>query len=149
MSIRHIIGISLLIIAAAIFLIPFDKAPSKSSPPIADLPPVTASGSEEEQIVVANMTDVLVAACPGIQTYAADIVSMSGRVAEIGLDSGWQQAAQIEVVISDQPQYIPSGYHPRGQHCAFDIPLSLDAAGIHTNKSVCEFLCGGRSVVKL
>lgn len=147
MSIRHIIGVSLLIIAAAIFLIPFDKAPV-NEPPVASLPPVTATGTEEEQTVVANMTDVLVAACPGIQTYAADIVSMSGRVAEIGLDSGWQQAAQIMVVISDKPQYIPSGYHPRGQHCAFDIPLSLDAAGIHTNKSVCEFLCGGQSIIE-
>lgn len=147
MSLRHIVGLSLLILAAAIFLVPFDKA-QVATPPLVNLPPLDASGTPAQQTIVANMADTLILACPAISEYAADIDSITGSITETGIDGIDRPIAQIVVAIRTQPQYIPSGYRASGQHCVFDLPID-HGSDIYTSKQACEFLCGGQALVKL
>lgn len=106
------------------------------------------AASDTDRSLVRNALGVLRETCPAFQRAGIDLRDGVAKLrsGEISWkrDYGWDRMVEVEVVIADPPQILPtrtgSGYSG-GHHCFYQIG-SGDAPGLVTSKEVCKEICG-------
>lgn len=94
--------------------------------------------------------DLLSRRCPGVKKYWSDLKQENISIANANGYSeksnfGWNEFVEIELVVVDRPESIPSTYKSMGNHCYFRINTTKEP-WVDVSKKACQSICQDRVI---